>query len=193
MSIKFKPDGAVFPTKVKDGKLIIVMGSNELAIPFPFLKDFGDYDNTNFPMSTIMAFLPCETCTVVMRFDGTVTTYLNGDTIYGFTRFNLQDILGEISILEYGSVVERRSRIEKLIPCTVYGIRDSEEFYFECIDDPEPIAFNCHDNLQFIKDLQKGARTLPKLEKVGDNLYQQLNGEYIINGKPIPITGYRML
>lgn len=169
------------------------MGVNTLRIPFPFLKDTGGYDNTNFPMSSIMAYLPCETCTIIMRFDGTVTTYRNGNIVFGFTRFNLQDILINVAILQAGSVVNKRAVIEELLPCRVYTILNSTEFYFECLGDPEPIAVQGKDNHKFLEDLLNRSRVFPKLKKIGDNIYGQLNNEYIINGVAIPITGYKMM
>ena len=81
MSFKFRRDGAVFPTEVTNGCLVIKLGSTDVSVPFPFLKRDFKYDNTEFPMSNIMVYLKDDEGTIIMRFDGTATIYNKDNTV----------------------------------------------------------------------------------------------------------------
>jgi hypothetical protein len=92
MSLKFRRDGAVFPTEVRSGELIIHMGTLKVNIPFKFLKEDFGYDNTEFSLSNIMCYLRNDKHTIIMRFDGTVTLFNEDNVVVGFTKFDLNDI-----------------------------------------------------------------------------------------------------
>jgi hypothetical protein len=191
MSFKFRRDGAVFPTEVKNGGLIIHMGSNKVKVRFKFLKEDYEYDNTDYSMCNIMCYLKNETGTTIMRFDGTVTRFDADMNVIGFTKFSKDDIYSKIQHLPVGLVVNYEyTKIKDQMSCTVYTVPDSNVYILECAMDPEPIEFNPVDNPLFVDDIAKGNRYSPRLVKEAPNVYIEENGKYRIIGNPIHTTGY---
>ena len=194
MSLKFRRDGAVFPTEVIDGNLIVKMGTIDLKFPFPFLKRNFSYDCTNFPMSNILCYLKDDEGTIIMRFDGTVTVYDNDDVVIGFTKFNVDDIYQYTSVIPHGAVSHMSGdRITHQTKCFIYVIKDRDELFLEVINDSEPIMFTMKDNVLFLQEVLKGNRYFPRLLNYGANQYGDDDGKYIIVGTPIKNTGYVMI
>lgn len=190
MSIKFRADGAVFPTTVRDGNLIIHMGDVEVATPFKFLTEDFMYDNIDFPMCNVMCFLKNANRSIVMRFDGTVTSFDKDMTVTGFCKFDKEDIYSKIQHIPVGIVGHGKSKIDTHTKCTIYPIPDTKLFILECVGDPEPIIFSPDDNPLFVKDILSGNRYYPRLVKDSTNLYREDDGRYYITGRAIKTTGF---
>lgn len=192
MSIKFRMDGAVFPTEVRSGSLFIKVGNNTIPIQFPFLKEDYAYDNTEFPMSNIMCYLKNDTSITIMRFDGTVTRYNNSGEVIGFSKFNVEDVTSRIVYYPVGTVLHLNTvgAVDRHTECSIYIAKGSDgtECILECVGDPEPIVFNTDNNKAFVEEFLKGTRYFPRLVKKGDNTYADDSGNYVVDGEPIKIT-----
>ena len=191
MSFKFRRDGAVFPTEVKDGELIIHIGSGLIREKFKFLKEDYELDNTEFPMCNVMVFLKNENGYLIMRFDGTVTVFNNDMEVIGFTKFDKDVLYSHTSILFTGIVGHERDK--KIVRNTwyyIYFLHDSDVYILECIGDAEPFQFIPNENALFIKDVLEGSVYTPILKKVGNNSYGEVTGKYIVIGTPMHTTGY---
>lgn len=191
MSFKFRRDGAVFPTEVKNGELIIHVGSQIVKVPFKFLVEDFEYDNTEFPMCNVMCYLKNSTGIVVMRFDGTVTKFDSDMNVIGFSKFDKESIYSKtvyipVGIVGHGNVVE----IKQHTLCTIYSVPDADTYVLECVGDPEPIEFKPADNPMFVEDILKGNRYYPRLIKESTNSYKEDEGRYSIVGRAIKTTGY---
>lgn len=194
MSIKFRRDGAVFPTEVKNGELIIYMGPLTIRNKFKFLVDDFEYDNTDFPMSNIMCYLRNDDVTVIMRYDGTVTKFNNDMVVIGFSKFDKAEIYKHTLYFPVGCVGTlgvkwERKGITNHNKCTIYTIPDSGVYFLECIGDPEAIVWYPKDNPDFTADVMKGTRLFPRLIKTATNMYEDDTGRYTVIGTPIKITG----
>ena len=187
MSIKFRHDGSVFPTEVKEGNLIIYVGTQTISIPFKFLKDDFKKDNTRFPMSNIMCYLENETKIIVMRFDGTVTVYTPDLEVIGFTKFDKELIYQHTFYLGVGLVGKgiSKGKTASHVECTIYSLHESREFILEVAGDYEHVIFYPDDNPEFVDDILRGTRFYPRLEKIGTNLYAEVSGRYQIVGYPV--------
>jgi hypothetical protein len=181
----------MFPTEVKNGELIIHVGSNLVKVPFKFLtEDFG-YDNTEFPMCNVMCYLRNENGMVIMRFDGTVTKFDNDMRVTGFSHFDKEDIYQHTQYLPIGTVGHFSTKgISQHTLCTIYSVPDSNTYVLECLGDPEPIEFTPEENPKFADDLSKGTRYFPRLIKKETNVYSNDKGEYTVVGTPLKTTGY---
>jgi len=193
MSIKFRHDGAVFPTEVKDGNLIIHMGDNKVEISFKFLKRDFNYDATYFPTCNIMCYLADNEGYIIMRFDGSVTIFNKDNIVTGFTSFNIQDIYDKTIYLPIGAVKQGKDITKYHRLCTLYGTKDGSNLCLECIGDPEPIFITLDENPLYVRDIAKGNRYFPRLKKIATNVYGDVDDDYIIHGSPIKNTGYVML
>lgn len=191
MSIKFRRDGAVFPTEVVDGKLIIYFGEESFSVPFSFLKEDYPKNNIGFPLSNIMCYLKNDNSTLIMRHDGTVTTYNKDGYVIGFSHFKRETIYKNTLYLPVGIV---RHGIEytanKHTKCSIYNIIGTTKFALECIGDLEPILFNPDDNIEFVKEVSKGQRYLPRLVRLEENKYAEDQLRYEIIGEPIKLDGF---
>lgn len=187
MSIKFRHDGSVFPTEVKNGNLIIYVGTRTISIPFNFLKEDFPIDNTRFPMSNIMCYLDNGSKKIVMRFDGTVTAYTPDLEVVGFTKFDKEDIYQHTVHLGVGIVGNgiSKGKTKSHLECTIYSLHESGEFIFEVAGDSEHIVFYPDDNPLFVDDILHGTRFYPRLEKIASNTYMEDGGRYKIIGNPV--------
>lgn len=191
MSFKFRRDGAMFPTRVKNGELIIYVGSTLLSIPFKFLSEEFEYDNTEFSMCNVMCLLRNNECSIVMRFDGTVTKFDKNMEVIGFSKFDTEEIykntsyfpIGIVGSMKYGNITEHSK-------CNIYTINGSNLYVLECIGDPEPIEFSPAENPLYVKEILNGNRFFPRLVKESTNVYSDDEGKYTIKGKAIKTTGY---
>lgn len=191
MSFKFRRDGALFPTEVKNGELIIHVGSHLVKESFKFLTDEFELDNTEFPMCNVMCFLRNDNCYVVMRFDGTVTKFNKNMEVTGFSKFDKELIYQHTVMAHVGIVGHGHSDfITEHTQCTIYSVVDSGEYILECVGDPEPIEFKSQDNPLFVQDILKGSRYFPRLVKVATNLYKDDEDKYTVSGRAIKTTGY---
>lgn len=191
MSFKFRRDGAVFPTEVKNGELMIHVGSQIVKVPFKFLVEDFEYDNTEFPMCNVMCYLKNSSGIVVMRFDGTVTKFDSDMNVIGFSKFDKEFIYSKtvyipVGIVGHGNAVE----IKQHTLCTIYSVPDADTYVLECVGDPEPIEFKPSDNPMFVEDILKGNRYYPRLIKESTNFYKEDDGRYSIIGRAIKTTGY---
>ena len=187
MSIKFRNDGSCFPTEVKNGNLIIYIGTRTVSIPFNFLKEDFPKDNIRFPMSNIMCYLENDTKIIVMRFDGTVTAYTHDLEVIGFTKFDSSLIYQHIFSLNVGIVGVNisKGKTTNHVECTIYSMHETGEFIFEVAGDLEHIVFRPEDNPEFVDDILHGTRYYPRLEKTAPNVYTEDNGRYILKGYPV--------
>lgn len=190
MSLKFRRDGAVFPTEVKDGKLIIHFNESSISIPFKFLKEDFDFDNRDFPMSNVMAYLENAEHILVMRFDGTVTIMNKDLTVVGFNKFDRKIIYDRMLYLPVGTVLVWGDNIKRLLNCYVYKAKETGTWILTCSEDPEPIVFIPEENPLFCEDIIKGIRIRPGLIKTGKNEYADDEGKYTVIGTPIKVTGH---
>ena len=190
MSLKFRRDGAVFPTEVKDGNLIIHFNESSISIPFKFLKEDFDFDNRNFPMSNVMAYLENSEHILVMRFDGTVTIMNKDLTVVGFNKFDRKIIYDRMLYLPVGTVLVWGDNIRRLLNCYVYKAKETGTWILTCSEDPEPIVFIPEENPLFCEDIIKGIRIRPGLIKIGKNEYADDEGKYTVIGTPIRVTGH---
>ena len=197
MSIKFRMDGAVFPTKVENGYLVIDVGIGTIQQDFSFLKEEFEWDNSDFPMSNIMCYLRNSNQTIVMRFDGTVTRYDNNGEVIGFSKFNVDDILHHITIIPVGTILHKYSNGDVAFhtECTIYSWDSAiltgdnrAGCILECVGDPEPIYFWVNENTELVKEIVRGTRYFPRLVKTGTNRYEDDSGKYVVNGHPLKIT-----
>lgn len=189
MSIKFRRDGSVFPTEVRDGKLIIHFNEKSIGIPFKFLKEDFDFDNRDFPLSNVMVYLENKEHILVMRFDGTVTIMNKDLTVVGFNKFDRKVIYDRMIYLPVGTVIVWNERIRRLLNCYVYKVKEIGTWVLTCSEDPEPIVFKPEENPLFCDDIIKGIRIRPGLVKIGKNEYADDEGKYVVIGNPIKITG----
>lgn len=195
MSFKFRRDGAVFPTEVSNGELIIHAGA-DVRVKFKFLTDDFMYDNTDFPMCNVMCYLRNENMTIIMRFDETVTKFDNNMNVVGFSHFKKQDIYSHTIYLPIGCVEHYSNKVnyEDVItshtPCSIYSVKGSSIYCLECIGDPEPIVFTAEDNTTFMEDIARGTRMYPRLVRADNNLYQDGDMRYIVHGNPIHRTRF---
>lgn len=190
MSIKFRKDGATFPTSVKDGVLTIHMGNAKINIDVPFIKRDCAYENNCFPVSNVMCFLDGGDEKYVLRFDGTVTKFTADLCVIGFLKIDIKLIYQNIATLPYGCVKIGEDRDSMVQPCTVYIVKGTECTVLECMSDPEPICFKASENQGFISELVKGTRYFPVIVSTGPNSYSEDKGSYDIVGYPLKITGY---
>lgn len=188
MSIKFRRDGAVFPTEVKNGSLIVHLGQNKFEHPMKLLSEDFPYDNTYFPMSNIMAYLSNGETIVILRFDGTATKLTKDYKVIGFVKFDYHDIYEHVVYLPVGCTVSGPPGERVTMPCSVYSIPDGDSYVLECIGDPEPIVFNPMDNPIFSSEILHGTRYFPTLVNTGNNRYTEDSGKYDVKGLPLKIT-----
>lgn len=192
MSFKFCPEGACVPTEVKNGNLILWFDDKSMSMPFGFLKDDFEFNNIGFQMSNIMCYLKREDKVVVMRFDGTVTTYNKDMTVIGFSTFDPSNMFSEISRMQIGSVAYGKfmSRLDK---CNIYMLPDGDTMMFERCGDIEPIVFSAEKNPKYVSDLAKGTHISPRLIKHDENEYYHDREQYMIEGTPLKLTGFEVL
>lgn len=191
MSLKFRRDGAVFPTEVKDGTLYVRLGFIDLPFKFPFLNKDYPYDSTDFPMSNIMVYLKNSDETIIMRFDGTVTKYNKDNIVIGFTKFNVDDLYQYTNVLKYGIVAHMKNgKTDYQSKCNIYLINDCEYIILECIGDQEPIVLDPKQNPIFMEELVRGNRYFPRLVNVQSNVYADDGRRYVLVGTPIRNTGF---
>lgn len=188
MSIKFRRDGAVFPTEVKNGSLIVHLGENQFEHTMKLLSEDFPYDNTYFPMSNIMAYLSNDEYIVILRFDGTATKLTKDYKVIGFVKFDYHDIYEHIVYLPVGCTVSGPPGDRVATPCSVYSIPDSGSYVLECIGDPEPIVFDPMMNPMFSSEIVHGTRYFPTLVQTGANKYTEDCGKYEVIGTPLKIT-----
>ena len=194
MSIKFRRDGAVFPTSVSNGNLNIHMGTNIISIPFKFLTKEFEYDSTAFPISNIMCFLRNKEETIIMRFDGTVTKFNNDNVVIGFTKFDRQDIYDKTNYFPFGVIGTTIDWSKRHFDCSFYTIKgDKEYIYFDSGIDFEPMQLKMSENDLLIGDIMQGVRVLPRLKKVGAHWYSDDDDRYTINGTVLKTTGFLKL
>ena len=189
MSIKFRKDGAVFPTSVENGVLTVYMGEHKFSVNLPFLKEDYQYDNSYFPVSNIMCYLNNGSEIIVMRFDGSVTKFTQDYEVTGFTKFEKRDILGNIILLPVGCVFSGPVGNRQALECSVYILKDTDCTVFECVGDPEAIVFDVKENKEFADELARGTRIFPSLWKRGANDYVEDQSRYEIKGYPMHLTG----
>lgn len=190
MSIKFRRDGAVFPTEVKDGTLLVHVGNYCVTYDFPFIKGDYPYNNIYFPISNIMAYLENSEYIIVMRFDGTVTKYLKDGTVIGFTKFNKDDIYEKTVYFPFGIVSRvKNGRIDKNYYTSYYMVPGGDEIIFEETGQREAIILKAKDNPKLIEELQEGYRLKPRLFFEGPYSYRDDNSQYRLIGQPINTTG----
>ena len=191
MSFKFRRDGAVFPTEVTNGCLVIKLGSTDVSVPFPFLKRDFKYDNTEFPMSNIMVYLKYDEGTIIMRFDGTATIYNKDNTVIGFSKFDKESIYQHTAYIPHGIVsVVKDGKIKYQMKCTIYSAGYPDEMFLESVIDSEPIMFKPSENPEFCKAIANGNRYSPRLVQVASNCYEDQENGYSIIGTPLRTTGY---
>ena len=190
MSIKFRRDGAVFPTEVTDGVLRIHVGTTVIEHPLQILKglDFP-YDNTWFDMSDIMGYFNNGEVIVVVRFDETATKLTQDYKVTGFCKFNPKEILDHLVYLPVGCVIDVSGGDRVALPCSIYNVLDSDAYLLECTNDPEPIVFIPNQNPIFSNEIMHGTRYFPSLIKTGPNRYEEDSGKYVVIGTPLRITG----
>lgn len=185
MSFKFRRDGAIFLTEVKDGTLYIHVGSNVVGIPFKFLKEDYPLDSTEYPMCNVMCYLDNGNTKTVMRFDGTVTKYNSDGIVIGFSKFNLDDIYQYTSHWAIGSLAhyKEEDRISHYTACTIYSVNNAtvREFILECIGDPVPLIVNPEKNVKFCEEIMKGTKHFPILKNLGPHLYADNEGMYTVH------------
>ena len=189
MSIKFRRDGAVFPTAVENGNLLVYMGQEVITVSLPFLSENHPYDNSYFPVSNIMCYLNNGNEIIVMRFDESVTKFTQDYTVTGFTKFSIQSVRERIVMLPVGCVLSGPSGDRTASQCSVYVVKDTNCTILECVGDPEPIVFDVKKNPDFSDELMRGTRTFPSLIKRGANDYVEDQMRYAVEGYPIHITG----
>lgn len=190
MSIRFRMDGAFFPTEVKNGELIIYVGQDLVKVPFKFLTEEYGFDNTQIPINGIMCYIKSSDGVVIMRFDGTVTKFNRDNVVVGFSKFDPKVILDKLLIMNVGCARDATTNIRELRECTVYHAVDGTSWLLEVVDDVEAIEFNPNHNDGYIADLMKGTRFDPILIKQGPHTYVESNGNYTVIGKPILTTGF---
>lgn len=190
MSIKFRRDGAVFPTEVKDGKLRIFIGSQFREIPLKFLKDDFPYDVTAYQQCNIMCYLENDSKIIVMRYNGTVTIYTKDRVVIGFTKFNPKDLYTQTNHIPVGVCAYNSGRkVETLYYCTLYRFKDEhDEYALEDLGSLEPYIFKVSENPKYAMDVSAGDRTNPR-HRLIDNMYYAGNDEgYPIIGSLVKAT-----
>ena len=195
MSFKFRRDGAVFATEVKDGKLLIHVGDDIIQYEFKFLTEDFDYNVVQYDMCNVMCYLENNNHIIVMRFDGTVTKFNKDLTVVGFSKFDKDLIYRDVIYLPVGTVAvlkdsdgdDVKDIIQKHIPCSIYRVRGGKSLVFECMNDPETITFYEEENGRFCEDLLKGTRYYPRLIRKYTNFYIEDKGRYVIEGKPTKV------
>lgn len=190
MSIKFRRDGAVFPTSVTDGVLRIHLGNTELKHPLKLLSDEYPYDNTWFEMSNIMCYLDNGETIVVLRFDGTATKLTHDNKVIGFMKFDFKEIYSHLVYLPVGCTFNVVGNDRVAMPCSIYSIPEESVFALECIGDPEPIIFEPNENPKFCDEIVHGTRYYPSLVNAGTNKYVEDSGKYEVKGSALKITGF---
>ena len=190
MAIKFRKDGPTYPTEVKDGKLIVHLGTGSFAEEFPFLLTDHQTSNVSFPMSNIMVYLQNDVEIIIMRFDGTVTKFNLDREIVGFSKFDKDKLYKHIITLPVGCVFSGVSGDRQAHQCCVRILKDTEVSTFECMNDPEPLQFEATANPKFCDELVRGNKIFPALIKTGDNQYSEDKGAYDLVATPIKVTGF---
>lgn len=196
MSIKFRSDGAVFPTQVENGILRIGNDLLHLDVEVPYIKGTYKYDCTDFPISNIMCYLKNDETTICLRFDGTKTLYRTWDKmVIGFGKYDYDGLISQIQRVPLGMARrEGKNPSGNFVPynveTTIYKFgADSPYFALECLEDPEPILFIPQENPQYFEAVIRGNRNSPYLEQYGENLYREYRGSFEIHGVPIKLTG----
>lgn len=190
MSIKFRRDGAVFPTEVTNGVLRIHVGNTAIEQPLKIMDGLEfSYDNTWFDMSDIMGYFNNGEFIVVIRFNGTATKLTQDYKVVGFCKFDTKDILSHLVYLPVGCVIDISTGDRVALPCSIYSIVDKDAYVLECTNDPEPIAFVPDQNPKFCDEIVHGTRYFPSLIKVDVNQYEEDSGKYSVIGQPLKITG----
>lgn len=188
MSIKFRRDGAVFPTEVTNGTLKIFMGTTAIEHPLKLLSEDYPYDNTWFEMSNIMCYLNNGDTIIILRFDGTATKLTQDYKVVGFAKFDFKDIYKHLVYMPVGCVIHTETGERVATPCSIYSGVDNSSYVLECIGDPEPIVFEPNRNPVFCDEIVHGTRYYPSLVKIGDNRYEEDSGKYEVIGAPLKLT-----
>ena len=190
MSLKFRKDGPTYPTEVKDGSLIVYMGTGSFSVKFPFLLADHLLSNISFPMSNIMVYLDNGEEIIVMRFDGTVTKYNQNLEVVGFSKFDKNELYEHVTTLPVGCVFSGVSGDRQAHQSCVRILKGTDVCTFECTNDPEALQFDAAANPKFCEELVRGNKIFPALIKTGDNQYADDKGEYTIVSTPIKVTGF---
>lgn len=192
MSIKFKPDGAIYPTMIRDDVLTVDMGDGSFDVKLPFHVPSYDYDSTVFPMSDIMGYFDNGQEILVIRFSGTATRFSKDLEVLGFVKFDTQSILSNIVTLNVGAVFDGQANTSNCqsYPCSIRIPKSHNFFTFECSNDPEPLVIKPENNEKFMEEIMKGNRISPALVKTGANQYEESRGAYQVIGRPLRSSGF---
>lgn len=189
MSIKFIKDGPTYPTSAGDGQFTVYMGTGQFTVECGLFKSRHEISNLSFPMCSIMAYFENDEEIIVMRFDGTVSKYNKEKELVGFSKFDIGLINQHIITLPVGCVFSGVQGDRQAHSCYVRMLKDADICTFECVNDPEPIQFRPEDNPHFCDELVRGNRIFPALIRLDKNKYADERQAYVINSKPILITG----